>query len=469
MTDGRPRSGLVGDQGISVILGAMMLTGVLLSSYVVYQVSVVPNMETAKHVGHMREVGSQLSRVAAGLETQLDNASGSAEVYPVTLGRDGTGLLVTAPVSGTLSHQPGDLSAALTVDRLRLQQLNGSEVGGTTESWQTVTDETLTDVLRVTSFRLKISEVSSDHAGEDVTVTLTDRHGQAAGDLRVNVTDSNGKGQGGANGAYEVWLRVRDADHDILYDQPIHTSSGPDSAQNGPVSPFWIDLLRPEYRFDRVLDSADTPMEIALVPGGLEADYAVTYEKTGDNGGSIVVGGGGKEITDLQRTYQGGELAYRSSAQALGGQELVIEHGALILTQGDGAVLKASPPFQASMIGDHLSLMLGLPMLSGSGGALTGAGTGTLQVHPQVASHLHGEANEMSLNLTTGLPDVWHRVWQDELDDAGLDEGTGYTIATGSSWANLTVYGQTDPTPGSATYDISLDVRQAALSVRLDG
>lgn len=469
MTAGRPRPGKGGDQGISVILGAMMLTGILLSSYVVYQVSVVPSMEDAKHVGHMREVGGQLSQVVAGLETQLDNRSGSADLHPITLGRDGTGLLVTAPVPGTLSHQSGDLDARLTIDTLRLQRVNGSEVGGATESWATVTDETLTDVLRVTSFRLKIAEISSDHADENVTVAVTDRHGKAAGDLRVNVTDSNGKGQSGANGAYEVWLRVRDGDQQTLYDQPIHSSSGPESAQNGPISPFWIDLLRPEYRFDRVLGNADTPMDIALLPGGLDAEYAVTYEKTGDSGGSVVVGGGGKEVSDLHRSYQGGQLAYRSSGQALGGQELVLEHGALILAQEDGAVLKASPPFQASLVGERLALSIGLPMLGGGGGAITGSGTGSLLVQPQAASHLHGEANQLSLNLTTGFPAVWQRIWQDGLDDAGLEEGTGYTVTTGASWANLTVYGYEDPAPGSSTYDISLDVRQATLGVGLDG
>lgn len=468
MTLRRGRPGQGSDQGIAVILGAMMLTGILLSSYVVYQVSVVPNVETAKHVGHIREVSGQLGQLAASLEDRLDNRTGSTEIQPITLGRDGSGLLVTAPVSGSLVHRSDDLRAKLTIDKLNLQRVNGSDVAGATETWSTVTSENITGILRMISFRLKVDEVSSDHVGQSISVSVTDTHGEDAGSLTLTVKDKKGQESGSGKG-YQVWVTTVDADGHALFDQPIHAVSSDEETQSGGLSPFWVDLLDAELRFVHVLASADEPYDVGLEPDGLDAAYAITYEKAGDGGGTRLVGAGGKEVTDLARGYTGGRLVYTTSAETLGRQELVLEHGAVILSQADGAVLKTAPPFHASVIDDHVSLDIGLPMLGSSGGALTGTGTGTVQTRPLSSSQIQGEANELSLNLTTRFPGVWERVWGDALDDAGLTQGTMYTVATGQSWANLTVYGEADPTPGSETYDISLHLRQATLGIRLDG
>ncbi|MDX1610735.1 MAG: hypothetical protein R3185_00085 [Candidatus Thermoplasmatota archaeon] len=444
------------DKGVSVILGAMLLTGILMSAYVAYQVSVVPTLDAAAEATHMREVGGQLSNLRSELDRQVENRTMAPTAVPISLGASNAGSLGEAGASGSLRFDPNDKPVRLWSNRLLVQQLNGTLVGGTSEDWRAADGASVEEIVEVLSFRLRVDEVSRTHDGDSLTVNVRDLNNDPAGSLEVYVTDPLGTN-------YHVNIRVLDASGNVLYDEPRayhHTND---------VSPYWVDMLSPEYRFDRVLSDADKPLSVSLTGDGLDGDYAITYKKQTSTGTTRLVSGGGVVYDSWKRTWTGGTLVYQGVTDQFEAQSYKMETGGLILAQQQGAVFKVRPHFKASLPDNVASITLTIPTLRGDTASASGGGTGTVYLTPEDQYRVRGEASNVSLEITTDHPDLWTELWRTELVEAGLTEGTGFDIGSTATTAKLDIWGLLDPDPASDEYDVYLTLHQARIDVDVDG
>lgn len=471
-----PRRGTPGDQGFAIVLSAMLLLGLALTAYVTYQATVVPVMEAEAESKHGRLVADRFLELKSDLDRQVNNRSTTPALTAIPLGAERASLFSGFPTTGSLVFEPGGRTVDLWSNKISVQTSNATSTLGHPENWLGM-DEGVTeieDVASVVSFRLKLEAVSRDYEGDHVVVTVTDADGVFAGDARVCVARHPPD--------WDVHVRIKDADGAIVH-------SGADAYHSTQsYAPYWIDLLENEYRFDRVLAATKAPFDLALTvehdvgevdqcPGegatgtggdDLDASFAITYfQQAGDD--VILRGGGGVVHEDHRETYTGGALRYTAEGPALGKRSVVLENGAVLLDQADGAVFRARPVFSAGLVDSAVRLVIGLSSLTGESGSVSGPGTAPVATLPNSARQFTGEASNLTLRVKTQHADLWAGLWRDELAGIGLTEGSHFVIATDGTSATLDVWGVIDPAPASESFDVHVRVVRVPVKVTLEG
>ncbi len=451
------------DRGFSAVLGAMVLLGVGLIAFTTYQTTLAPDLEARSEAEQMATVSDELAAwvAKASLADTQGTASEASRRLPLDAGQP---LFGGPPSSSTLTFKPDRGSVQLAARNLSVSHLNGTAVGGAEETWRPVDGSSLEEIAEVEALRLRIDEIDSSRTGESVTVNLSDDAGDHVGDLQVSLVDpGGGNGAGGGQG-FELVVTTRNAEGTVLYDQPILISSTTHDSHSDPISPFWVNLLNEDYRFDRVLASAQAPYEITLDRDGLDADYTIEYRRSGsaerDSSGALL-------LQDYRRSFSQGHLAFEARADQATDQELVIEHGALVRSQADGAVFAKSPVFTATTVAHTVHVSFTWPSLTGSPDARSTDASLGIHATPADGYAVQGEATNLTVNVSTASPEIWRNLFDERLEDAGVTPDRGFTTASGSDWARVDVWGRLDPEPSSDRYDVSVDLRSPTMDVRL--
>ncbi len=461
------------DRAVSLVLGAMLLTGLALLAFVTYQTQIAPQLEEEAASQHVQTVARELADLAASIETDASNQSVDVAAHPLELGYTVSGPLGDRPAGGALTFDPESAPVRLDAHRLVVQRLNASERITQPETWHDVNGtDTIEDVERVVSLRIKLDAIRREMTGDHVSIHVEDAEGEHAGTFRVCVAKHSPD--------WDLHTVVKDADGTILYNNA-------DSYFNNQIyEPFWINPMNPDYRFDQVLATATSPMTLEMqteddlgaaddCPGDgtpptgseeLSAEYATTYLETTD-AGPILQGGGGIEHTDYNRTFTGGRLAHTSSSPDHA-TTLTLANGPLVLDQGDGEIFRLPPRFHAGLAGNTVVLDVAVPYLTGDPGSTTGTSTAVLQATPEAGYHVSGEASNLTMNLTTAHPALWRDAWETKLEAAGLS-GSTYEIAVGPGWARLDVWGLVDTDPGSETLDLFVRIDAVPVEIELTG
>lgn len=461
------------DQGVSLVLGAMLITGLALIAFATYQTQVTPQLtERAQHQ-HLQDVTRELSVLAAEIGRDPANRSRDVGAHPIPMGYEAPGLIGDRPVSGALTFEPGSTPAELTSNRVVIQRLNTSERITQPETWSDVNGSGQIDgISKVANLRIKLDEIAREMNGDHVVIEATDADGQSAGSFRLCIARHSPD--------WDLHYVVKDADGTILY------NNADSYFQNQVYAPFWVNVLDPNYRFDQVLASAEPPLTLDLAveddlgaaddcpgdgapgtgTGELDAEYAITYLEATD-AGTIIRGGGGLERTDYNQSFPGGVLTYETDGSD-GPRTVVLEHGALALEQSEGAVFRMPGRFEVSLSGNIVSIDLDLPHLVGDAGSTTGTSTAIVTATPEAAYRLEGQASNLTLNLTTAYPGLWVEAWRDELDAAGLS-GATFEIEQGTDWARVDIWGLLDTAPGSDRLDLFVRVDAVPVQLELGG
>lgn len=449
------------DQGFSTVLGAMVLLGLALVAFTTYQTTLAPSIEARSEADQMATVADRLERWAAEAGVSDAGTSPTSTSLPLASSQPP---FAGSPSAGTVTFTPDTDDLALAARNLSLSHLNGSAVDGTEETWHPVDGATVTEVTGVEDLRLRIDEIDSDRTGESVTVNVTDAAGEHAGQLRLAVEDPGSDGGGGQG--FELVVTTRDADGDVLFDQPILISGTTHDSHSDPISPYWVNLLNGDYRFDRVLDAAEPPYEIQLAPDGLDADYTVSYAhassgSSGDAGGLVIEG--------YRHTVPTGRLVFEARADQADDQTLAVEHGAVLRTQDEGAAFARSPTFTATAIGHDVHLSLAWPALTGPPDARSSDGSLLVEGTAQRTYEVRGQATNLTVNVTTQAPELWEHLFASRLTEAGLTEDRGFETARGNAWARVDVWGLLDPSPSSDRYDVHVAIQSVTTDVRVGG
>lgn len=447
------------EKAVSVVIGAIMLVGLIVATTVTIRATYVPVWEEQREADQMVSVATQMAVLVSSLQEQTDEPTGVVLSHPLRLGRDRASFFGGAAAPAEVEFTSAAHPVTLGSNKLLLVVANETSLAGVEESWAAVAGTTFENVTRVDSFRLRIAEVSKNYAGDFVTVTLTDANNLFAGDTQVLVRDNPPD--------YDIVIRTRDRTSADLYNQgdAYHLSSA--------ISPYWTDLLDPSYRFDKVVAAAEKPMKITVTSTSpsvphITGDVAITYLQTTSTG-TIVIGGSGQVREPYSEDLSGGSVVFRSRNQHLPDREFVIEHGALVVNQTDGAAFKVRPSFEAGLAGSMVSLTMSLPNLVGSSSAVAGSTTATVYTNATLGTTYTANAPRFEITLNTAFPRLWTEFWKRTLEEAGLSSASGhFTVSRTSTTASLTVYGLTTA-PGSTVYDLNVNFREARVGIEVRG
>ncbi len=127
-----------------------------------------------------------------------------------------------------------------------------------------------------------------------------------------------------------------------------------------------------------------------------------------------------------------GGMKYNSNNDYYINQEIAYENGALILSQGDGQVMRIGPQFTVEKFGPVNKVTFVLITISGIETSIQGTSTILFQtqlVTYTSASHLFVPAEQLTLTMITEYTTAWLRYYNNALIEAGLVPGTDYTIS----------------------------------------
>lgn len=114
-----------------------------------------------------------------------------------------------------------------------------------------------------------------------------------------------------------------------------------------------------------------------------------------------------------------GNISFEAFNRYFEDQTLIYEHGAILLEQADGDVMRAAPPIRIDEVGGEYRVRLTMVDLVGSEREL--AGTATIGVTTELVSSFRNTyegVENMTLILTTASP----RLWENYFNETGVDE-----------------------------------------------
>lgn len=447
---------------VTNILGAILVSVIVVALLVTVRVSFVPVWEENAEASHMQEMSNKLAAFKAQLDRQTGNATATAEVSSeLPLGLQGSSIFAQNRQPGILEYAPASSSGDsfnISAERLTVLLANGTLVPIADNEWEDIPTTTeVDDVEQVVALRIRIDEMDRDKVGEQVTITLTDSAGNHQGRFEVTVEDAPSQylpTYSTYNAVGELLTRVSTTYHEA-------TS----------FTPFYVNTLEPEYVFDQVLAAADTPLTITLThSAGMPADYSIAYLKSDGTGQSVLVGGGGSLKLAYAKSFGSGTLTYTARNSYYVPQTYIIENGAIILDQTNGAAFKVKPNFEAVDVLGILRLTLTLPTISGDASTISGPRAATVFSSPRSGMGFSALAPSLNFTIATDYPILWANFFTTELESAGLSSDGSqpqFAVTPGTTNVTVAIYGPTAD-PGSTVNDISLSFAQANVRLRLE-
>jgi len=119
---------------------------------------------------------------------------------------------------------------------------------------------------------------------------------------------------------------------------------------------------------------------------------------------------------------------------------LIYEHGAIILEQSDGAIMRARPQIQIQEVDEEFEVSLTMIHLTGSSRDL--GGTSRVGVTTELVStfsNTYSEVENLTWSMTTAYPRVWQRYFENETDAEASADGNIVTISLSGNITELDI------------------------------
>ncbi|HVL88384.1 MAG TPA: hypothetical protein VM681_10350 [Candidatus Thermoplasmatota archaeon] len=438
------------ERGVTVVVGTILLVAMLVATLSMAHVYQIPAAQKSAEGARVRILGTAMADLKASIDRLTEDGTPTpvSVALPVSQVR-ASFLGLTGPASGghVLSFGPGNRPFTISAPSVRLV-----DAPGPSEVWRS-TGTSLSGAYGFESLRLNVNQVGAGHDDHWIRATVRDGANAFAGSFELR--------QAGSPPSYVLRAKVCSAagcgGEGLLYDQGVG-QPGSTSQSN-----YRVNLLHPDYRFDRVLAAAAPPIRIEWATSGFAGQYAAVWTDAAGasrhTDGSPA--GSGVLVQNYSRTLAGGAFSLAAGVRYVPGSEYVLENGALLLRQGDGAVLKAPPPFAVQTLHaggvDWTAVTLAVPTLRGPGFSFSVDGVAVARSTAVGEFGLTAHAPSVTLSVTTDEPDLWIAAWRGALSAAGLVEDEGYTLSKGGRQASVTVLGRS---PSPSTFDVSLSLVQ---------
>lgn len=451
------RAGGGGDEGLSSVLGAILLVGLLVSTLATVQVQYVPVWDEKREGRLMDQLSDELARLQADLGRQVANRTTAPLGAPLTLAPpDGFALFTSSTGPGTAAFAPAAAGAGMSFasPRLTLLGQDGANLYMLNEAWDPIAAaESVPDVASVEHLRIRVADPEALADGRALTLTLLDDGGAYAGKLVVLNRD--------AGSEYSLVVRVYSAGSATV---PITQSTDGWKKTATDQGHYYVDALEPALGFSAVLAAAGKPMTLSWTTDMATAAAALVHTDatTGH------VGASGLQVPNFVHSADGGRLVVERENQRFPAQRYILEYGALLLEQPDGAAMAAPPAFAVASANGLTTVSWAVPELVGAPATVGGsrsARVAAVPLGPRV--DLQAFAPQLTFTLATEHPAVWAAYFDEALRDAGLGAAAGhYAVTAGAGTVTLRLFGLT-PDPASMADDLALRYQDATLSLAL--
>lgn len=448
------------EAAVSNVLGAILVFGLLVLALVMVQVRFVPVWDEDREARHVEAVIDQMSLFKADAERLATNATGGTVSTPLTVSPSGgfTFFQGSGRLGGEAAFTPSPSGAGITLSAplLRITERGGSPLHALGETWITIpASGSLTDVAAVAHLRVRVPDPNSETNGDTATLALLDA--------------------GGAYAGKAVLTFLRDASERSIQTEIFSAASAtsPITVQRESyfhqVDPdyVYVNLLDDELLFDQVLAAAEGPFTLQLTRSGLNADYTAAYTAgSGGTGGSP----GGLVVPNYASTMPSGALSFDARNQRLPQQTFILEHGAILVVQPDGAAMLVPPTLSVTGTASQVVLDWVVPGLQGPSASLSGLRAATLTASaPGARTDIEGIAARLEIQIPTQQPAVWATHLDERLRQGGLSPDgptPQFTLVQSTGALTMILFG-----PASAPTDVAEDVvlryRQATLDLSI--
>ena len=407
----RPR----GDAGVSTVLGAILLFGLIFVVFATLRFSFVPNWENDREAQQMLVAQDEMTSFKSALDRLLANQTTSSVSTTLDLAGPHTTFLGTFGAYATASFTPGASGPVFAADLFNYVLQNGQTVS--TEVFNTtVNTAPITNIGAVESLRLRFNytEAAAHKNKDSVQMQVKDSAGVVLGTFVVSITCSQDCDE---DDNLFVNVESDDAGGNVLYSQGVAVN---DPSNPKTLATYWVDVLDPTFRFAQILANAPTPFSIQLTDDGLRSQYAITYSQVTSQG-NVLVAGGSPVGSALNTGGLGGSLVFAANNQRFPRQTMVLENGAIVLDQpGVGQVFLVPPDLRVQPIGTILAITVSSLTLTGTQASITGEANVQLQANLAGVSSFAGQSPHLVLNYTTAYPALYARYVTARMQAAGL-------------------------------------------------
>ena len=481
MSRSRPRGRSLrrSDDGVSTVVGAVLVFALVIVTLVSIQTKFVPVWDKQRESDQRLQTMSQLATLKGDLDRLTGNTTTVPASNPVTLAHaEGFRFFQgRSALPGAMTFSPPAAGSGMTLNSSALTVFtrNGVSLFGVGETWASVgAGQTLTAVTDILHLRFRI--VDPSNAEGFLNFTMTDANGNCAGRIVLQDTVQFGSD----NNIQAQIYGPRTPAAATCATNPITIEDWNQKKQLTPAYFYW-NAFDANSQFPSVVAAATYPLTLVMDLDGLQGDFTIVYD-TNAGGGTVRVGSAGITIPDYTNTMAAGSLGLTLPNQRLPEQAFVFEYGALFLTQPDGAVMAVPPNFGVSNSNGRTQVSWSFPALNGAASQVAGGRAAVVQALPTGSrTFIDGAAPDLTFRIDTAHPEIWRAYWDDKLSAAGLSSsstaahsscsttvaGPEYTITTTASAATLDIFGDCPNPAETATTDLSLNFQQASLNVVL--
>lgn len=404
------RGDSVREEGVSNIIGVILVLGILSVFLITVRVGWVPEWEEEKEARMTEVVENQFAQVVLGLQRDQD----SPVVYPLDLSRP-TSYWVPVQLPATLAFEAGTSTASASMN---LQQIsyNGAFQLAEEPNWSALASATAESILW-----LQANIPSPATGSGNLTIAFSDNSG-ALGSVEV-----------GKNSGLEIRLQSQGSVIDSAF---VNFGASSPSA-------YQLDILK-EVDTESILGNPDGDIQISIT-NTMSATFAWALETNG-----IITSESGEEIS-WSPSANSGSLRVDLNHQYMPAQELVLEQGAIVLEQPNGQSMRV--PAGMAIANGHLQLtttvLTGDPQTAGDTRSLG------VQINHVETTHVTGRTDTISYTLTTNYPEAWALYWTEQFEAANIPTSQ-YSVTQAAGQASFTY----DGASSGSDHDIFLEWTQ---------
>ncbi len=448
------------DEGVSAVVGAVLLLLVATLFVVQWRLEWIPTLESEKEAGHGLAVDAQLGQLRAHLNHLATNRSDDVAGLPVSLGAPAsTSLSEGTRVPSVLAFRAENANLTFRAADMQVLKRNGHPQGVPANAWTAFGGVIqFSDVHSIQDLRLRIADVNALHNTRTASVNLLDDVGAPLGSYTVRVNHQSPN--------LLVHHEVRNGAGELV------TSAMESFEEASSFSPYFVDVLASETAFRQVIANAPQPFQVRLAyDPGFNTDYIARYHVVDSEGVVVPVISGGQQVLNWEEVLVSGTLSYFAQNQYYPAQTIRMANGAMVLAQDEGRLFRAEPPLQIRSVNNVLYLDWSMPLMEGPDQALAG----DMVVHTFAAPLEHrsmtGSAASMDFTLQTPDPGLWASLFRQRLVATGLSESglfPGFTITTTGDEVTVSIIGP-DSDPLSSVRDVVLSYRVTRVYVQIQG
>ncbi|MEA3189981.1 MAG: hypothetical protein QOD77_563 [Thermoplasmata archaeon] len=467
-----------GDEGVSSVVGAILMFGLLVITLVTIEVDYVPVWDRQREKDASILAARQVSEIRSDLDRVVGNQTLSPVSQPVSLVHEqGFSLFGRQPIPGTVTFTPTATNAGLTISTARpvaLQRSGGNPLYALDEDWSW-TGAAIANVQGIVHLRLRIPSPGGLPTGtQTLSFTVTDANGHCQAQARLVATGTTLVSKSVELQVFAAAVPAAAA----CASSAIHIRD----TYIGAAAPanYYVDLMDPGTMFPTALAGIPVgvaPLTIAFSQGTTGGQAAVVYDQL-TSFGTVRAGGAGQTLSTYTNFIPTGVLSVGIANQQLPSQTYVFEYGGVFLEQADGEAMLVPPQFALGVTEGQTRLRWSFPALAGGSAAVTGSRSATVVASPTTGREwTELAAADLTFTISTSHPEAWVAFWQDRLALAGLSAtpvapvppctvltpGAQYSVSSTATSATLVLFG-----PCSATADTTKDVQLELVAATVD-